>query len=140
MGRIIVDYIWISVAITIVFGIIAYFFPDFGSSGGAVTSVITAMVTGQLHGQRTGSEVTSGFAWKTAAILTLVALLMAAVIVGGLQLAGVPVLPEGPPIGAGGWVMIIGFSALLILMVTRFTFRWAVKLGAKAAALKKGND
>jgi len=137
MGRIIFDYAWISITITILLGLIAYFFPDFGGSGSAVTTVVSGMVTGQLLGQRTGQEVTSAFAWKVAAILTLVALLIAALIVIGFHFVGVPILPEGQPIGASGWVLILGISASIILLITRFSFRWGVKMGAKAAAQKK---
>jgi len=133
MTRIIIDYIWISIAITALLALIAHFFPNFGGTGGAVTTVVSAMVTGQLYGTRTGSEVTSGFAWKIAAVLTLVALLMAAAILMAFQLAGVPVLPTETPITGSVWVMVIGLSALVVILITRFSFRWGVKAGAKIA-------
>lgn len=140
MGRIVFDYVWITVAIAVLFMVLGHFFPSLGSSSGAVTTVVAAMTTGQLYGQRIGEEVSSGFAWKTAAILTVVSLILGGLVIAGLHMSGIPLFPEDMAFGAGTWALIFGIGGLIALLVTRFAFRWGVKTGAKAAALRKGRD
>jgi len=136
MGRIIFDYVWITLAIAIVFALIGYFFPDLGSSSSSVvTTMIAAMVAGQLHGQRTGLEVSSGFAWKAAAILTLVSLAIGVAFIALVQMSGEPLLPEDASFGVFG--VILAIFVFIGFLITRFAFRWGVKTGAKAAALKQ---
>ena len=137
MGRIVFDYFWITVLMGIVYALIGYFIADLGNSSTAVTTVIAAMVSGQLYGQRTGQEVSSGFAWKVAAVLTVVSLLFGVVVLVGLQLAGVSILPDDVEPDFGILAVLIAAFALIGLLITRFAFRWGVKNGATTAAAKK---
>lgn len=139
MGRIVIDYIWLTIVMSILLAVLAYMFPALGSSSSMITTMIAAMTAGQFHGGRTGQEVSSGFAWKTAGILTLVSLVLGALVLGAFHLAGAPLLPEGMDIGAGAWIMIIGISSLVVFLISRFFFRMGVKNGAKASALKNKN-
>ena len=123
MGRIAFDFTWIPIAIAILLAVISYFFSDLGSTSSMITTVVAAMTTGQLYGQRTGAEVTSGFAWKAAAVMTLVSILIAVVVISGLQLAGVPLFPGDIPQDVIAIAIAIG--ALIAFLVCRFAFRWA---------------
>ena len=140
MGRIVFDYLWLTILIAVVFAVLTYFFSDLGGSSGAVTTVVAAMSTGQLYGQRTGQEVSSGFAWKVAAVLTVVSLLFSGVVVAILHMVGVPLVPPEIELTAGVVVAILAISGLIALLVTRFVFSWGVKQGAKITAAKKKKD
>ena len=137
MGRIVIDYIWLTVAISLLLAALAYMFPALGSSSSMITTMIAAMTAGQFYGGRTAQEASSGFAWKVAGILTLVSLVLGAIVLAAFHFAGLPLLPEGTDIGAGAWILIIGISSLVVFLITRFFFRMGVKMGAKTAALKK---
>jgi len=136
MGRIIFDFVGVTLIIALIFGAISYFFPSVGNSSGAVTSVVAAMTTGQLYGQRTGQEVSSGFAWKVAAILTVVSLIIGAVVIAGFRLAGEPLLPEDINLDAGTIGLVFAIAGLIVFLISRFAFRWGVKTGARGAALR----
>lgn len=138
MRRIVIDFLWISVVIALILGVISYFYPNLGSSSGAVTTTVAAMTAGQMYGQRTGTEVSKGFAWKAAAWMTVASLALAAVVLGALKAADIPLLPDGSvELSLGTWALITMFISILVLLVTRFTFRWGVKTGVKAAALRR---
>ncbi len=128
MGRIIVDFFGISILCGIVFAIISFFFPDLGSPGGAVSTVVAALIAGQFYGRRTGAEVTSGFAWKVAAILTLISVVLAGMIFGVLMSQGDPMLAELDRGVLAGATALLG---LLTLLAIRFLFRMGVKQGVK---------
>jgi len=128
MGRIILDFFGISLLCGAAFAAVAYFFPDVGSPSGAVSTVIGSMIAGQLYGRRTGEEVSSGFAWKVAAILTVVSLILAAAVFWFLKSQGDPDLAAMPLDLTLG---MFAFLGLLSLLAIRFTFRFGVKQGIK---------
>ncbi len=140
MGRITFDYLWITVVLSLAMIVISHFFPNLGGSSGFVTTVVAGMTTGQLYGQRTGEEVSSGFAWKTAAILTVVSLIFGGVVIGGFHMAGQPLLPPDLALSFSVLAIVLAFAGLIVLLVTRFAFRWGVKQGAKVVALKKDKE
>jgi len=128
MGRIIVDFFAVSILCGILFAIIAYFFPDLGSPGGAISTVLGAMLAGQFYGRRTGAEVSSGFAWKVAAILTVLSVVLAAVLLMSLRALGDPTLMG---ISVNMFLTAIVFLGVLSLLAIRFSFRIGVKQGVK---------
>jgi len=128
MGRIIVDFFGVSILCGLAFAILTYFFPDLGSPGGAVSTVVGSMVAGQLYGRRTGSEVSSGFAWKVAAILTAISLVLAFALLWFLKSQGDPRLAGD--ISPGLLTGMFAFIGLLTLLAIRFMFRMGVKQGA----------
>jgi len=128
MGRIVFDFLGVAFLCSAVFAIIAYFFPNLGSPSGAVSTVIGAMIAGQLHGRRTGEEVSSGFAWKVAALLTVVLLAVSGSLLAILKAQGDPVLADA---SAGLILGILAFLGLLSFFAIRFTFRWSVAQGVR---------
>ncbi len=132
MKRIIIDFFAISILCAVVFAAIAHFFPDLGSPGGAISTVIGSMIAGQLHGARTGEEVSSGFAWKVAAILTLISILLAILVL--LVLRNVFDNPLTIGISVAQFLSVTAFAGILSLLAIRFTFRFGVKLGIKKPA------
>lgn len=128
MGLIIRDFFAVSILCGIVFAIISYFFPDLGSPGGAVSTVVGAMLAGQFYGRRTGAEVSGGFAWKVAAILTAISLVLAGVLFWFLKSQGDPVLAD---LSAGILIASFAFLGVLSLLAIRFSFRFGVKQGVK---------
>lgn len=128
MFRIIIDYVGISVLMGVAFAAVEYFFAT-NMPNGTVVTVIAAMVAGQLYGGRTGHEVTSAFAWKVGLVLTLVSLLVAALIFGSAHLLGESLIPDDISMGVLFVILLVALAVSVLII--RFTFRWAVKQGAK---------
>lgn len=128
MGRIIIDFVGLSVLAAIAFAAVEYFF-SINTPNGTVVTIVAAMVAGQLYGSRTGREVTSAFAWKVALVLTLVSLLIGTVILTGLSFLGESLIPEDISMGVLFVILLVALTVSVLII--RFTFRWAVKLGAK---------
>lgn len=130
MTRIVLDFFGVTILCAILFAVIAYFFPGLGSPSGAVTTVVAALVAGQLYGRRTGAEVSSGFAWKVAFVLTALSLILAALVLLGLPAMGIAVMPDAP-ISFVQLLFALVFVGGLSLLAIRFTFRMDVKQGSK---------
>jgi len=136
MGRIILEYFGLTIVCAILIGVIAYFIPAVSGSTSAVTTVVASMIAGQLYGRRTGQEVSSGFAWKVAGILTLLSLIAGAVALWYIISAQIPVTDDGLTLDGLSPGMMLGifvFVGLLSLLAIRFSFRMGVKQGAKLA-------
>ncbi len=135
MGRIIIDFFGALLLIAILLAVVSYFFPSFGGSGGAVTTVVAALVAGQFYGRRTGQPVSSGFAWKVAAVLTVLSLALAALILWYVVTAGVPVTEDGNALSSLSpqvLLLVFGFLGLISLLGIRFMFSMGVKQGIKS--------
>ena len=128
MGRVIVDFVGISLLGAIAFTAVEYFF-SINAPNGSVTTVIAGMVAGQLYGGRTGREGSSGFAWKVAGVLTAVSLLLFSMLAAGLYYLRAPMFPAG--ISVSQLIVALAVAAIVGILIIRFTFRWGVKMGAK---------
>lgn len=130
MRRIVFDFFLVMVLCGLAFALLSYFFPSLGSPSGAVSTVVASLIAGQLHGRRTGAEVSSGFAWKVAFILTILSLILAAVLLTGMLTLG----PDSTPLAGLSFVQLLFalvFVGGLSLLAIRFTFRMGAKQGAQ---------
>jgi len=137
MQRIVFDFLWITVLISLLMAGIFYLIPGLQGSSGIVATVVAAMSAGQLHGRRTGELIESGPAWSVAVVLTLVSLVFGLVIILGLNAMDISVLPpDVPEISAGRWAIGIAVATLICLVAVYFSFRFGVRQGVKLAQMR----
>jgi len=130
MIRIVFDFLWVSIVVSILLGLLSTLVPALGAGGGVLCTMMGALVAGQLYGRRTGAEATNGFAWRAALGMTMMMLVVTAVLVPLLHRAGaMPELSEipGATLALGGVAI-----AIITLLVTRFFFRWGTTTGANS--------
>ena len=128
MTRIILDFFGVTILAAIAFTAVEYFF-GVNAPNGTVVSVIAAMVAGQLHGGRTGQEVSSGFAWRVAFVLTAISFTLLVIMTIGFQFLGESIVPADLSVTA--LLVILAIAGVIGVLIIRFTFRWAAKQGAK---------
>lgn len=131
MVRIVIDFLWLSILLSILLGLLASVIPAIGQSGAFVSSMVGALGAGMFYRRRTGIEATSAFAWKAAFVVTVVTLILSAVVVAWLRKSGS--LSELDEISGGAYALGIVFVGIITLLVVRFFFRWGTRLGAKNA-------
>lgn len=128
MIRIVADFLWIAVLLSVLLGLLASVVPAIGQSGGLVSAVVGAMAAGMFHGRRTGIVAGAGFAWRAAFAITAAMLALSVIVVEWMRRSGG--LPELAGISPAGYALALAAVALLTLLVTRVFFRWGTKLGA----------
>ncbi|MEL6978677.1 MAG: ABZJ_00895 family protein [Pseudomonadota bacterium] len=80
MGRIIVDFVAISIAVGLALALLELAIGQALAPSGSITTFIAALICGQLYGARDGADVSGAFAWKVAAALLAVVLALSAIV------------------------------------------------------------
>jgi len=128
MIRIVIDFVWISILVSLLLGLLASVVPALGQSGTIVATISAALGAGLFHGRRTGAEATKGFAWKAALAITIATLVLSTIVVTILRRSGG--LVELGEISAAAYFLGVFVAGLVTLLVARYFFRWGTKLGA----------
>ncbi len=128
MLRVVIDFLWISILLSILLGLLASVVPAIGQSGAFLSSMMGALGAGMLYRRRTGMEATSAYAWKAAFLVTVVSLMLSAVLVAWLSRSGA--FPELGEISTTAYILGVAFVGIITVLVVRFFFRWGTRLGA----------
>ncbi len=130
MIRIVFDFLWVSILVAILLGLIATIIPALGTSGTAIGTITGAMVSGQLYGRRIRAEATKGFAWRVAVVITLVTLILTTILINVMRQSGG--FAEIGQISWTSYAIGVAFVGILTLLIVRYFFRWGSKTGAKS--------
>ena len=128
MIRIVIDFLWISILVSLLLGLLASVIPALGQSGTFIATVAAALGAGLFHGRRTGMEATKAFAWKAALAITVATLVLSTIVVAVLRRSGG--LVELGEISTGAYLLGVFVVGLVTLLLSRFFFRWGTKRGA----------
>lgn len=131
MVRIVIDFLWISVLVSILLGLLASVLPALGQSGTFIATIAAALGAGLFHGRRTGVEATGRFAWKAAAAITATTLILSAIVIATLRRSGA--FEELDAISPGAYALGVFLVGLVTLILARFFFRWGTRRGAAHA-------
>ncbi len=130
MIRIVFDFVWVSILVAILLGLIATVIPALGTSGTALGTMMGAMVSGQLYGRRMRAEATKGFAWQVAVVITIVTLVLTAIVINLMRRSGG--FAELGEVSVTAYAIGVAFVGVITLLIVRFFFRWGSKTGAKS--------
>ena len=124
MGRIVIDFLAISVVLTILVAMLGQVLPGVAQLGSLFGAGVAAFAAGHLHGRRTGAEADSGFAWRAALAM---AAAMTVVLTGALLVSPARESLATSPMGYAVGAVVFG---LVILLVARLVFRLGTRTGA----------
>lgn len=128
MLRIVADFFGFAILISILFVALEFYF-QVNAPHGTVATAVSGMMSGLLHGGRTGRQVSSGFAWKVATVLTFASVTLFFVLQALVYSAGAQVFTAGLSL-VEFLAALVGIAAVILLLI-RFSFRSGVKHGAK---------
>lgn len=131
MIRAVLDFLWITIILSVLLGLLGSVVPAIGQAGSLIGMMAGAMGAGYFHARRTGAPASKGFSWKVALVATAAMLLFSALMVEWMRGSGG--FPELRTISPGGYALGIAMVGVLILLVVRFFFRWGTKQGAPGA-------
>lgn len=131
MIRIVIDFLWISILVSLLLGLLASVLPALGQSGTFIATIAAALGAGLFHGRRTGVEATRRFAWKAAAAITVTTLVLVALFIAILRRSGA--FEELDAVSPLSYALGVFFVGLVTLLLARFFFRWGTRRGAAHA-------